>query len=77
MYYSNKAISKFHSCNAHIEHYMDMEMFVSYTTPIAIISYDTTHTAPICMFHQLSTALQLLGNSLAAGCVSTALITMM
>lgn len=45
MYYSDKAISKFHSCNAHIEHYMDMEMFVSYTTPIAIISYDTTHCA--------------------------------
>lgn len=45
MYYNNIAISKFHSCNAHIEHYMDMEMFVSCITPIAIISYDTAHCA--------------------------------
>lgn len=36
MYYTDKLVKPFHSCNAHTEHYKDMEMFVSYTTPIAI-----------------------------------------
>lgn len=34
MYHIDKVTKPFHSCNAHTEHYKDMEMFVSYTTPI-------------------------------------------
>ena len=45
MYYTDKLTKSFHACNAHTEHYQDMEMFVSYTTPIAIISYDTSYCA--------------------------------
>lgn len=45
MYYTDKLTKPFHSCNAHTEHYKDMEMFVSYTTPIAILSYDTSYCA--------------------------------
>lgn len=45
MYYSDKTIKPFHACNAHTEYYKDMELFVSYTTPIAIISYDFSHCA--------------------------------
>lgn len=45
MYDTAKVIKQFHSCNAHTEHYKDMEMFVSYTTPIAIIRYDFSECA--------------------------------
>lgn len=45
MYYFDKATKPFHSCNAHTEHYQDMEMFVSYNTPIAIIRSDYSHCA--------------------------------
>lgn len=45
MYYPDKLTKPFHACNAHTEHYKDMEMFVSYTTPIAILRYDTSYCA--------------------------------
>lgn len=45
MYYPDKITKPFHSCNARTDHYKDMEMFVSYKTPIAIISYDTSYCA--------------------------------
>lgn len=77
MYYADKLTKQFHSCNAHTEHYKDMEMFVSYKTPIAILSYDTPHIVHTWMFHQLSIVLQLPERSLAVGFVSMALITMM
>ena len=46
MYYTDKVIKKFHSCNAHTEYYKDAEMFVSGVTAIATIRYDeSTSTA--------------------------------
>lgn len=45
LYYEKKVTYPFHSCNAHIELYKDREMFVSYTTPIAVLRYDTSYCA--------------------------------
>lgn len=40
MYYADKLTKPFHACNAHTEHYKNMELFVSYQTPIATLEYD-------------------------------------
>lgn len=39
---SEVTISKFHSCNAHVEHYKGAESFVSYETPIAMLVCSTS-----------------------------------
>ncbi len=42
---SEVTISKFHSCNAHVKHYKGAELFVSYETPIAMLTYSTSGEA--------------------------------
>lgn len=40
-----KTTSKFHACNAHVEHYKGAELFVSYETPIAMLNYSKSGVA--------------------------------
>lgn len=42
---SEVTISKFHSCNAHVKRYKGAELFVSYDTPIAMLTYSTSGEA--------------------------------
>lgn len=42
---SEVTISKFHFCNAHVTHYKGAELFVSYETPIAMLTYSTSGEA--------------------------------
>lgn len=45
MYHTDKVTKPFHHCNAYTVNYKDAELFVSYKTPIAMLSYSTSGEA--------------------------------